>query len=336
MVAHDGATFHGCLPVRPISRWVDGRPAVTTRLWDTDPPPGAPGGPPLVDAWCAPDAVRAMLGALGEARRAGLLAGVLVLERLLEGEPLTVQIGREASALGLPVHVRDRWQRAVVDNAVGGERTKAIVGSTASKAKKRYRHLAELLGEEVHVVDRSADPDAVEDLLALEASGWKGRAPTADGMAPLAAHFRDVCNRFREQGRLEVLSLEAAGRCLAMRSAIRAGDEYFTLHKAYDERYAAYGPGVLLDIEFAGHMLARAEIRRAHIMHGPSYREHNARVFSASAGLCTMVIATGGPFDRARIRTLPVANKAAAAARRARREVGSGLRVLGLRRPGGG
>ena len=316
VVAHDGATLHGCLPVRRLDRWSDSLPVLTTQLWDMAQPPAAPGGPPLIDPECAGDTLHALLRALAAERRRGL-PGVVVLERLLEDGPVAAQVSAEASALRQPVQVGATWHRAL-HQAGGGDWTKSFTPGILKKVRRRRRRLVEQMGDEVRLVDRSADRGAVEDLLTMEAAGWKGRAETAVFIPPLAVHFRDICARFWAEGRLNMLSLESAGECLAMRISVQAGSDYFTLRKAYDEKYASFGPGVLMDVEFIKYMTGRADVRRVHLMHGPSYQEHNARIFSTSVAVCTMVLATGGFFDRAHVRGAHAVGRVKGLARRAR------------------
>lgn len=87
-----------------------------------------------------------------------------------------------------------------------------------------------------------------QDFLALEASGWKGKAGSAILSSPrklgyfaaLAATLRgtvDYC---------EINSLHAEGRCIASTFATRTGRTYVLNKSAYDEAYAHLSPGKLL------------------------------------------------------------------------------------------
>jgi len=60
-------------------------------------------------------------------------------------------------------------------------------------------------GMALEVVDCSADPHAVDDFLALEASGWMGRAGSAFATQPGQAEFlKQMCGNFRDSGRLRL------------------------------------------------------------------------------------------------------------------------------------
>jgi CelD/BcsL family acetyltransferase involved in cellulose biosynthesis len=121
----------------------------------------------------------------------------------------------------------------------------------ANQARRR-RHLGKELGAEVVTVDRAAGgvEAAVEQFLALESKGWKGRSRTALSCRP--GHdrfFREMCRGFAEQGRLMFLSLEAGPRVVAQNTALVAGEGLFGFKRAYDEEFARWSPGALLDLD---------------------------------------------------------------------------------------
>jgi len=121
----------------------------------------------------------------------------------------------------------------------------------ANQARRR-RHLGKALGAEVVTVDRAAEgvEAAVEQFLALESKGWKGRSRTALSCRP--GHdrfFREMCRGFAEQGRLMLLSLEAGPRVVAQNTALVAGEGLFGFKRAYDEEFARWSPGSLLDLD---------------------------------------------------------------------------------------
>jgi CelD/BcsL family acetyltransferase involved in cellulose biosynthesis len=121
----------------------------------------------------------------------------------------------------------------------------------ANQARRR-RHLGKELGAEVVTVDRAAGgvEAAVEQFLALESKGWKGRSRTALSCRP--GHdrfFREMCRGFAEHGRLMFLSLEAGPRVVAQNTALVAGEGLFGFKRAYDEEFARWSPGALLDLD---------------------------------------------------------------------------------------
>lgn len=114
---------------------------------------------------------------------------------------------------------------------------------------RRSRRLTEDLGLEPAVRDRSDCRAAVEQFLRLEASGWKGKQGTAMQTAGDADVFRAICAHFAKEGRLQMLSLEAGERPLAMQCNISGRDTLFNFKVAFDEELRRYGPGVQLDVD---------------------------------------------------------------------------------------
>lgn len=112
------------------------------------------------------------------------------------------------------------------------------------------RRLAEHLGEEPRLVDRSGEASVIERFLELESGGWKGRAGTALACdSGRADYFRAACRRFADERRLKVHCLEAAATTLAMKLMIAAGAGLIDFRVAYDERFAPFSPGVLLEVD---------------------------------------------------------------------------------------
>ncbi len=90
----------------------------------------------------------------------------------------------------------------------------------------------------------------IDDFLALEHSGWKGGAGSA-----LASHqstarlFREALSGAASHGRLERLTLTLEGEPIAMLASFITPPGAFSFKTAFDERYARYSPGVLLQRE---------------------------------------------------------------------------------------
>jgi CelD/BcsL family acetyltransferase involved in cellulose biosynthesis len=118
------------------------------------------------------------------------------------------------------------------------------------KLRQQRRSFERSSGMALEVVDCSADPHAVDDFLAMEASGWKGRADSAFAMRPGNAEFlKQMCGNFRESGRLHLCALRAGDQNLAMILNLAANDMLFGFAIAYDERYASLSPGLQLQVE---------------------------------------------------------------------------------------
>lgn len=129
-----------------------------------------------------------------------------------------------------------------------------IAGHLSSKALKHSRRQQELLSEQGTLEFRQLAPDDdvapwVSDFLQMEASGWKGSVGTA--LASLESHalfFRAVAQAAHERHRLKMSGLWLNGRAIAARTVFRAGEGSYLFKIAYDEAYAKYSPGTLLEL----------------------------------------------------------------------------------------
>lgn len=124
----------------------------------------------------------------------------------------------------------------------------ALSARHRSDLRRTYRRLVEAVGP-LTLTDRSDDPRAYEEFLALERSGWKGARGTALACIPgHAAFFREMCQRFAAGGRLQLLSLESEQRTVAMVCNLTAGDAVFGFKVAFDERLVRLSPGKHLQV----------------------------------------------------------------------------------------
>ncbi len=123
------------------------------------------------------------------------------------------------------------------------------------KKRKELRRQHRRLGEEgVLSVERLRGADGMADwtdaFLDLEASGWKGRAGSslADDPANTALFAASLAGA-AARGRLERLSLLLDGRPIAMLATFLTPPGAFSYKTAFDEQFARYSPGVLLQRE---------------------------------------------------------------------------------------
>jgi CelD/BcsL family acetyltransferase involved in cellulose biosynthesis len=138
--------------------------------------------------------------------------------------------------------VRRRPEFTYIEETLSAKRRKEL--------RRLRRRLGEELGQEPVTVDRAGEGAAYEKFIALEAAGSKNERRTV--LAANAGHarfFTDMCRAFAELGRLQVLCLEADGETIAMQVNLLAGDTVFGIKIAYDARWAAYSPGVQLEVE---------------------------------------------------------------------------------------
>jgi CelD/BcsL family acetyltransferase involved in cellulose biosynthesis len=96
----------------------------------------------------------------------------------------------------------------------------------------------------------------IDNFLSIEASGWKGRQKVAAICHDNTREFfRTVIHEAFRRGRLDSFTMNAGPVPVAARCSFRAGTGSFLYKSAYQEEYARYSPGALLELE---------RIRRAH------------------------------------------------------------------------
>jgi hypothetical protein len=105
---------------------------------------------------------------------------------------------------------------------------------------------------------------ALGDFLALEASGWKGRAGTAARDNPAIRTFLQaaVCELAGEdKARVDRLLVE--GRPIAAMVTLKSGDTAWAWKIAYDESFARESPGVQLLLQVTQTLLDDPRVVRA-------------------------------------------------------------------------
>jgi CelD/BcsL family acetyltransferase involved in cellulose biosynthesis len=124
----------------------------------------------------------------------------------------------------------------------------------SGKHLKELRRLERRLGDEGACTYRTLSADEsiepwIDNFLQLEASGWKGREGTALGSdAKSQGYFRQVALAARTHDSVQMLAIEINGVPVAMKCNFIANDISFAFKIAYDEKYAKYSPGVLLEM----------------------------------------------------------------------------------------
>jgi hypothetical protein len=131
-----------------------------------------------------------------------------------------------------------------------------ITGQFSGKSLKHFRRQKELLTERGVLEFRHLGPQGdvanwTETFLRLEAAGWKGAEGTALGaMESHETFFKRITRAAHERHRLSMSGLWLDGRLIAGRTAFRALDGFYLFKIAYDEDYAKYSPGTLLELEW--------------------------------------------------------------------------------------
>lgn len=204
---------------------------------------------PLIDPHVVPSAA---WGTAITTLRNSVRSSWLVIDILSDGRASADLDGDQQWAGGEWRRIRRR-ERAAVLRTADADSPGLDMGSATRKSLRRRRcRLADHAGGPIRTVDRGRAgdglDDAIESFLALEASGWKGRAGSA--LLSLPGHaefFRAMCRGFAAQGRLQLLSLEAGARPFAMTCNVIAGEWAFNFKIAFAEEAAKFSPGLLLE-----------------------------------------------------------------------------------------
>lgn len=175
------------------------------------------------------------------------------LRSLDEGGPIAKAAARVAEATGRFFAPSAGYSRALLS---GGYRTEeTLEEALKGKKRKELRRLRARLEDEGAVVfDTLACADRVAswtaNFLSLEGAGWKGGAGTAFASSDAGrAFFTAAVQRSFGAGSLDFHRLSVDGRPIAMIINFIERGAGYSFKIAYDETYARFSPGVLLEIE---------------------------------------------------------------------------------------
>jgi hypothetical protein len=226
--------------------------------------PFGPLGTPLVDAEDAAETIDNLLEvlALPQAR----LPSVLVVPEVrLNGRfaqlAKAVAIGRD-----LPVAVTDSVARPMLESLQDGETylRDAVSSHHLREMRRQWRQL-EKLGSLTYSVARQPEEIRLrmEEFLALEAKGWKGRKRSALISDRYRAAFaREAITNLAEVDAVRIHTIDLDGRAIASIIVFLMAGEAFTWKTAYDETYSQHSPGKLLIMHLTSWHLDDANIVR--------------------------------------------------------------------------
>ncbi|MFT4026072.1 MAG: GNAT family N-acetyltransferase [Novosphingobium sp.] len=185
-------------------------------------------------------------------RNSGSALFLHLCELVLDGpvfKALTKVIA-EQKRLGAIVHRQERAMLASEDTPEA-----YFTASLSGKKRKELRRQLNRLGEEGAVAFERRDDDLgliewTQAFLDLEAAGWKGKAGSALSLAEDTSKlFRSALAGAAAQGRLERLTLTLNGKPIALLANFLCAPGAFSFKTTFDESYAKFSPGVLLQCE---------------------------------------------------------------------------------------
>ncbi|MFC4172931.1 GNAT family N-acetyltransferase [Microvirga sp. GCM10011540] len=127
----------------------------------------------------------------------------------------------------------------------------------------RYHRKLQSRGQVCFEVKRgsAAQEDFLEEFLALEASGWKGRNGTAIASKSDSTEFyKALVRNLATRGQLEWHTMRVNNHLVAAEMGIRCGAALVLPKTAYDENYADCRPGNLLNAAFIGDAFSRSDL----------------------------------------------------------------------------
>jgi CelD/BcsL family acetyltransferase involved in cellulose biosynthesis len=135
--------------------------------------------------------------------------------------------------------------------APGAYLERALSGKKRKELRRQHRRLQEEGSLSSECLQDATDLDQwIDEFLLLERAGWKGEAGSAlacDGATE--TFFRDALRGAARKGRLERRALRLDGEPLAMLVSFICPPAAFAFKTAFDERYARFSPGALLQLE---------------------------------------------------------------------------------------
>ena len=135
------------------------------------------------------------------------------------------------------------------------------------KARHELRRLERRLAEQGNVEyrelgDRDDAAQWIDAFLDLEQRGWKGKRGSALACrASDRRFFVQWASEAARRGRLMMLALAVGDRTVAMKCNVLAGAGSYAFKITYDEDYARYSPGVLLEMENIRRFHARGDLQ---------------------------------------------------------------------------
>ena len=235
---------------------------------------------------------------------------------------------QQALLLHLPLLPEDGRANAALDRVLAGtgrahyaaaqESRALLIGDTSAEAylaaamsakkRKELRRQRNRLAEEGALAFERLEGDEglavwTAEFLSLEAAGWKGEAGSALASAPATqALFTEALAGAAKAGRLERLALRLDGPAIAMLANFITPPGAFGFKTAFDEDYARFSPGMLLQLENLA-LLERPDVEWADSCAAEGHPMIE-RLWRGQRRIVSRNIAIGGPARRALFRLL--------------------------------
>ncbi|QDV45135.1 hypothetical protein Enr13x_50090 [Stieleria neptunia] len=203
---------------------------------------------PLIDADDVEATLTAMFTSLSRQN-----ARLLAFDTVSASPKFDQHVRKTVTENQLSIFTRDRFSRAALEP--DGDAEAYLRQSMSKNRRKKARKLLAKLQQVGDVTfEHSGDADELHhwahQFVDLEASGWKGREGTALAcQSESLAFFLEMVDRFGQQDSIRFGRLTLDGAPVAMLVDLHSGDHVSGYKTTYDERFAEYSPGFLLEIQ---------------------------------------------------------------------------------------
>ena len=202
---------------------------------------------PVIDRTCLKETLVQMLDYIDQ--HPGLPKIIALDAMRLDGPTMPALAAAVAARNSNPL-ILQVFNRPRLESPLDGKAYLELALSSSSQKKLR-QHRRRLVERGALTATVHSKPDAVasalDQFLALEASGWKGRQRTALACDESdAVFFRRSFATLAESGAASIHALYIDQRPISMQLVVRQGDTGFTWKTAYDEEYQDFSPGMLL------------------------------------------------------------------------------------------
>ncbi len=154
-----------------------------------------------------------------------------------------------AFAGDLLTHVDRRFTRGLYRCSVSNKVFQPLSGRFRKHTRRAMEKLESMGTVTYCELNRENAEQWLEEFLELEKSGWKGRKGSALASSPASRQFFLDCARNGvANGVFTGSALRLDGRMIAARTLVSSQDGSFLFKIAYDEEFASFSPGTLLEI----------------------------------------------------------------------------------------
>lgn len=180
-------------------------------------------------------------------------AGLVRLEDVPGVGPFHTALVDELNRRAWPSLVPQWYTRALFRPAATSEDflNCALNGKRRKELRRQRTRLAEQGRLEVCELQPDEDPAPwLRDFVDLEAKGWKGKSGVAAAHHPAdRVYLEEMTARAHRRGRLLMMALRLDGKAIALKHNLLAGHGAFAFKITFDESFARFSPGVLLELE---------------------------------------------------------------------------------------